>query len=92
MGRRTLMLVGAAGTSISTAVLAITTSFVGQNKPGIVAAVFLLFSTQVPSQPRLGPVLDLYANEQTLEQRYFEIQFQFNSNPNIIIIHHTYTH
>ncbi|KAJ5168136.1 uncharacterized protein N7482_003730 [Penicillium canariense] len=46
IGRRTLMLVGAAGMSISMAVLAITTSFVGQSKPGIAAAVFLfVFNT-----------------------------------------------
>ena len=40
------MLVGAAGMSISMAVLAITTSFEGESKPGIAAAVFLfVFNT-----------------------------------------------
>lgn len=46
VGRRVLMLVGAAGMSISMAVLAITTSFEGETKPGIAAAVFLfVFNT-----------------------------------------------
>ncbi|KAJ5224517.1 uncharacterized protein N7469_008020 [Penicillium citrinum] len=46
VGRRTLMLVGAAGMSISMAVLAITTSFTGQTQAGIAAAVFLfVFNT-----------------------------------------------
>ncbi|KAJ5570004.1 uncharacterized protein N7459_009434 [Penicillium hispanicum] len=46
VGRRTLMLVGAAGMSISMVVLAVTTSFVDQPKPGIAAAVFLfVFNT-----------------------------------------------
>ncbi|KAJ9355811.1 hypothetical protein DTO027B9_3965 [Paecilomyces variotii] len=46
VGRRPLMLVGAAGMSLSMVVLAITTSFEGQTKPGIVAAVFLfVFNT-----------------------------------------------
>ncbi|KAJ6014496.1 hypothetical protein N7540_009087 [Penicillium herquei] len=46
VGRRTLMLVGAAGMSISMVVLAICTSFEGQSKPGIAAAVFLfVFNT-----------------------------------------------
>ena len=62
---------GCRGISISKAALAITTSFVGQNKPGIAAAAFLLFSTQVPIQPRLGVVLDRYANEQTLGTNIF---------------------
>ena len=45
-GRRPLMLFGAAGMSLSMVVLAISTSFVGQTKPGIVAAVFLfVFNT-----------------------------------------------
>lgn len=41
IGRRTLMLIGAAGMSISMAVLAIATSFQGQSKAGVAAAVFL---------------------------------------------------
>ncbi|KAJ5086772.1 hypothetical protein NUU61_008079 [Penicillium alfredii] len=46
VGRRTLMLIGAAGMSISMAVLAITTSFEHQSKPGVAAAVFLfVFNT-----------------------------------------------
>lgn len=46
VGRRTLMLTGAAGMSVSMIVLAITTSFYGQTKPGIAAAVFLfVFNT-----------------------------------------------
>ncbi|KAL1868767.1 hypothetical protein Plec18167_008072 [Paecilomyces lecythidis] len=46
VGRRPLMLIGAAGMSLSMVVLAITTSFEGQSKPGIVAAVFLfVFNT-----------------------------------------------
>ncbi|KAJ5679586.1 hypothetical protein N7462_007830 [Penicillium macrosclerotiorum] len=46
VGRRPLMLIGAAGMSISMVVLAVTTSFVGQTKPGIAAAVFLfVFNT-----------------------------------------------
>ena len=46
VGRRTLMLIGAAGMSIAMAVLAITTSFEGESKPGIAAAVFLfVFNT-----------------------------------------------
>ncbi|KAL1849305.1 hypothetical protein Plec18170_007597 [Paecilomyces lecythidis] len=46
VGRRPLMLIGAAGMSLSMVVLAITTSFAGQTKPGIVAAVFLfVFNT-----------------------------------------------
>ncbi|KAG0161676.1 hypothetical protein PDIDSM_2089 [Penicillium digitatum] len=46
VGRRVLMLIGAAGMSISMAVLAITTSFEGETKPGIAAAVFLfVFNT-----------------------------------------------
>lgn len=45
-GRRTLMLVGAVGMSLSMAVLAICTSFKGQSGPGIGAAVFLfVFNT-----------------------------------------------
>ncbi|EED17721.1 MFS monosaccharide transporter, putative [Talaromyces stipitatus ATCC 10500] len=45
-GRRPLMLIGAAGMSLSMVVLAISTSFEGQTKPGIVAAVFLfVFNT-----------------------------------------------
>jgi sugar porter (SP) family MFS transporter len=45
-GRRPLMLVGAAGMSVSMVVLAICTSFAGETKPGIVAAVFLfVFNT-----------------------------------------------
>ncbi|KAI1959680.1 hypothetical protein LOZ58_004489 [Ophidiomyces ophidiicola] len=46
VGRRPLMLFGAVGMSFSMAVLAISTSFEGQAKPGIVAAVFLfVFNT-----------------------------------------------
>ncbi|KAJ6126829.1 hypothetical protein N7523_002441 [Penicillium sp. IBT 18751x] len=46
VGRRTLMLVGAAGMSISMMVLAIATSFVGNSQAGIAAAVFLfVFNT-----------------------------------------------
>lgn len=46
VGRRTLMLVGAAGMSLSMVVLAITTSFENQSAPGIAAAVFLfVFNT-----------------------------------------------
>ena len=46
VGRRPLMLIGAAGMSISMIVLAITTSFEGDTKPGIAAAVFLfVFNT-----------------------------------------------
>jgi hypothetical protein len=46
VGRRVLMLIGAAGMSISMIVLAITTSFEGQPKPGLAAAVFLfVFNT-----------------------------------------------
>ncbi|KAJ5201335.1 uncharacterized protein N7498_005998 [Penicillium cinerascens] len=46
VGRRSLMLVGAAGMSLSMAVLAICTSFEGETKPGIAAAVFLfVFNT-----------------------------------------------
>ncbi|KAK2785121.1 hypothetical protein FQN52_008607 [Onygenales sp. PD_12] len=41
VGRRPLMLFGAVGMSLSMVVLAIATSFEGQSKPGIVAAVFL---------------------------------------------------
>jgi sugar porter (SP) family MFS transporter len=46
VGRRPLMLVGAAGMSLSMAVLAITTSFQNETGPGIAAAVFLfVFNT-----------------------------------------------
>ncbi|KAJ5125479.1 hypothetical protein N7448_004799 [Penicillium atrosanguineum] len=46
VGRRTLMLIGAAGMSISMMVLAIATSFVGNSQAGIAAAVFLfVFNT-----------------------------------------------
>jgi MFS family permease len=46
VGRRPLMLMGAAGMSISMIILAITTSFEGHSKPGIAAAVFLfVFNT-----------------------------------------------
>ena len=46
VGRRPLMLIGAAGMSLSMVVLAITTSFKHQTKPGIAAAVFLfVFNT-----------------------------------------------
>ncbi|KAJ5976063.1 hypothetical protein N7481_009770 [Penicillium waksmanii] len=46
VGRRSLMLVGAAGMSISMAVLAIATSFEGNAQAGIAAAVFLfVFNT-----------------------------------------------
>ncbi|KAJ5322250.1 uncharacterized protein N7506_011380 [Penicillium brevicompactum] len=46
VGRRLLMLIGAAGMSISMAVLAITTSFEGNSQAGIAAAVFLfVFNT-----------------------------------------------
>jgi MFS family permease len=46
VGRRTLMLIGAAGMSISMAILAVTTSFVNNSKAGIAAAVFLfVFNT-----------------------------------------------
>ncbi|KAJ5871396.1 uncharacterized protein N7529_003749 [Penicillium soppii] len=46
VGRRVLMLIGAAGMSISMAVLAIATSFEGNSKAGITAAVFLfVFNT-----------------------------------------------
>lgn len=46
VGRRSLMLVGAAGMSMSMVVLAICTSFAGQSGPGIGAAVFLfVFNT-----------------------------------------------
>ncbi|KAF3491792.1 putative MFS sugar transporter [Arthroderma uncinatum] len=46
VGRRPLMLFGAVGMSLSMAVLAIATSFEGQAKAGIVAAVFLfVFNT-----------------------------------------------
>lgn len=46
VGRRTLMLVGAAGMSISMMVLAIATSFVNNSKAGVAAAVFLfVFNT-----------------------------------------------
>ncbi|KAJ5172972.1 hypothetical protein N7492_005565 [Penicillium capsulatum] len=41
VGRRTLMLIGAGGMSIAMTVLAITTSFEGQSKAGVAAAVFL---------------------------------------------------
>ncbi|KAL2002547.1 hypothetical protein VTN02DRAFT_6534 [Thermoascus thermophilus] len=45
-GRRPLMLIGAAGMSVSMIVLAVTTSFEGHSKPGIAAAVFLfVFNT-----------------------------------------------
>lgn len=46
VGRRTLMLVGAAGMSLSMMVLAIATSFVNNSKAGVAAAVFLfVFNT-----------------------------------------------
>lgn len=46
VGRRTLMLIGAAGMSLSMMVLAIATSFVGNSQAGIAAAVFLfVFNT-----------------------------------------------
>lgn len=46
VGRRPLMLVGAAGQALSMVVLAVATSFAGQSGPGIVAAVFLfVFNT-----------------------------------------------
>ncbi|PGH15291.1 hypothetical protein AJ79_02456 [Helicocarpus griseus UAMH5409] len=46
VGRRQLMLFGAVGMSLSMVVLAVATSFEGQTKPGIVAAVFLfVFNT-----------------------------------------------
>ncbi|EAS35286.3 sugar porter (SP) family MFS transporter [Coccidioides immitis RS] len=46
VGRRGLMLFGAVGMSLSMVVLALSTSFEGQTKPGIVAAVFLfVFNT-----------------------------------------------
>ncbi|CAL5874528.1 uncharacterized protein PFLUO_LOCUS8824 [Penicillium psychrofluorescens] len=46
VGRRQLMLVGAAGMSVSMIVLAVTTSFKHQTGPGIAAAVFLfVFNT-----------------------------------------------
>ncbi|KAL1974960.1 hypothetical protein VTN31DRAFT_5164 [Thermomyces dupontii] len=45
-GRRPLMLFGAAGMSLSMVVLAVSTSYVGQTGPGIVAAIFLfVFNT-----------------------------------------------
>ncbi|KAL1986050.1 hypothetical protein VTN96DRAFT_7063 [Rasamsonia emersonii] len=46
VGRRPLMLIGAAGMSLSMVVLAVTTSFQGQTGPGVVAAIFLfVFNT-----------------------------------------------
>jgi Sugar (and other) transporter len=46
VGRRPLMLVGAAGMSFSMIVLAVATSYMGQSGPGIVAATFLfVFNT-----------------------------------------------
>jgi sugar porter (SP) family MFS transporter len=46
VGRRQLMLFGAVGMSLSMVVLAVSTSFEGHTKPGIVAAVFLfVFNT-----------------------------------------------
>jgi sugar porter (SP) family MFS transporter len=46
VGRRPLMLIGAAGMSFSMIILAITTSYVKQSGPGITAAIFLfVFNT-----------------------------------------------
>ena len=46
VGRRPLMLIGAAGMSFSMIILAITTSHVGQTGPGIAAAIFMfVFNT-----------------------------------------------
>lgn len=46
VGRRQLMIFGAVGMSLSMVVLAVTTSFVDQTAPGIIAAIFLfVFNT-----------------------------------------------